>query len=66
MDIGSNSLGKATFPIRAAFDVTVPLAFNTDSENAVQGQKATARKGTNPIDPASEILALNIVVKTKA
>jgi hypothetical protein len=53
-------------PIRAALADTAPEARSTDSENAVQGQKATARKGTKPTAPASGTRALKMVVKTKA
>jgi hypothetical protein len=63
---GSSSTGKATLPINAALDVTTPAERRTDSENAVHGQNATARKGTKPTASSPVIRDGKMVVNTTA
>lgn len=63
---GICSVAKATLPINAELLVIEPLAFSIASENAVHGQNAIARYGTNPISAASGSLALNMLVNTNA
>ena len=66
VEIGNSSVGNAILPTSAALDVMALDARNMDSENAVHGQKATARKGTNPTPSMPAMRALKMVVKTKA